>query len=123
MAPERRAGLRQDDARARSGVVTATAGEAAVLARAAMDASLDPADPDPLRWLERAHRLVPSDPNVALALASACLGDDPARAEGLFRSVLERHDVRQAWLGLAAARLRRSGPDEAAEALTTVLSR
>ncbi|HET6308654.1 MAG TPA: glycosyltransferase [Rhodopila sp.] len=97
--------------------------EAAALARAAMEASLDPAEANPVRWLERAHRLVPTDPNVALALASALLAQDPARAATLFQAVLERHDVRQAWLGLAAARLRLSGADAAAEPLGVVLSR
>ena len=57
-----------------------------------------------LRWLDRAHRIVPQDPNAALMLASACLGIDPERAAGLFAGVAEKYDVRQAWLGLAAAR-------------------
>jgi GT2 family glycosyltransferase len=76
-----------------------------------------------LRWLDRAHRLVPHDPNTKLTLAAACLGTDPYRASALFAEVAEIHDVRQAWLGLAAARLRLTGPDAAAEALAAVLSR
>jgi GT2 family glycosyltransferase len=76
-----------------------------------------------LRWLERAHRLVPLDPNATLTLASACLAHDPARAAALFQSVADKHDVRQAWLGLAAARLRLADPDAAADALAAVLSR
>ncbi len=75
------------------------------------------------RWLERAHRLVPRDPNVALALASALLAQDPARAASLFQHVANQHDVAQAWLGLAAARLRLAGPDEAAKPLVASLSR
>ncbi|HYZ21485.1 MAG TPA: hypothetical protein VE690_04940, partial [Rhodopila sp.] len=31
-----------------------------------------------LRWLDRAHRLVPHDPNAALTLASVCLVSDAA---------------------------------------------
>jgi GT2 family glycosyltransferase len=76
-----------------------------------------------LRWLERAHRLVPLDPNATLTLASACLATDPARAASLFESIASTSDIRQAWLGLAAARLRLAGPDNAAEALAVVLSR
>ncbi|WP_428490138.1 glycosyltransferase [Rhodopila sp.] len=78
---------------------------------------------DGLRWLERAHRLVPHDPIAALTLASACLASDPARAAALFADITDRHDIRQAWLGLAAARLRLAGPDNAAEPLGVVLSR
>jgi GT2 family glycosyltransferase len=100
---------------------------AAVLARAAMAQGLDllagNSRASALRWLERAHRLVPRDPNVTLALASACLAHDPGRAASLFQVVLDRHDVRQAWLGLASARLRLAGPDAAAEPLGIALSR
>ena len=78
---------------------------------------------DGLRWLERAHRLVPHDPSAALTLASACLASDPGRAAALFADLADRHDIRQAWLGLAAAKLRLAGPDNAAEALGVVLSR
>lgn len=59
-----------------------------------------------LRWLERAHRVVPLDPNVALALATALLATDPARAGALYATVTARHDVLQGWLGQAAALLR-----------------
>nr|WP_294513565.1 glycosyltransferase [uncultured Rhodopila sp.] len=76
-----------------------------------------------LRWLERAHRLLPSDPNAILSLASACLTSDPARAESLFRTITGQFDVRQAWLGLAAARLRLGDESAAAESLEIALSR
>ncbi len=75
-----------------------------------------------LRWLDRAHRLLPSDPNTILSLASACLGRDPKRAETLFSGIARQHDVRQAWLGLAAARLRLAGPAAAVEPLAAALS-
>ena len=76
-----------------------------------------------LRWLDRAHRLVPTDPNVTLALASACLAQNPARAASLFQDVTDRHDVRQAWQGLAAARLRLARPEQAEKLLAAALSR
>src|SRR4051794_16265015 len=106
-----------------------TAAEAAVvaLARTAMErglAALAAQDTAAARrWLDRAHRLVPGDPNAKLTLATACLAIDPARAASLFADVAENHDVRQAWLGLAAARLRDSGPAAAAEPLGALLSR
>ncbi|HEX4505022.1 MAG TPA: hypothetical protein VH722_04760, partial [Alphaproteobacteria bacterium] len=50
---------------------TGTEPPVAVLARAAMARGLAGDDKvGSLRWLERAHRLVPTDPNVTLALAS-----------------------------------------------------
>jgi GT2 family glycosyltransferase len=76
-----------------------------------------------LRWLERAHRLVPNDPNAILAFASALLASDPAKAVALFQKIVVRHDVRQAWLGLAATHLRLTDPAAAAVALAAVLSR
>jgi hypothetical protein len=76
-----------------------------------------------LRWLERAHRLVPHDLNATLALASACLESAPARASSLFADIVGKHDVRQAWLGLAAARLRLNEPEAATEAIAAVFSR
>ncbi len=75
------------------------------------------------RWLERAHRLVPLDPDATLTLASACLKHDPAKAASLFQTITQKYDVRQAWIGLAAARLRLAGPEAAAEPLAVALSR
>jgi GT2 family glycosyltransferase/glycosyltransferase involved in cell wall biosynthesis len=75
------------------------------------------------RWLERAHRLVPHDPNVALALAGACLAADPARSASLFLDVARKHDIKQAWLGLAAARFCAGDREAAAAPLANVLSR
>jgi GT2 family glycosyltransferase/glycosyltransferase involved in cell wall biosynthesis len=74
-------------------------------------------------WLDRAARLAPEDDTVALTLAATCLGHDPARAAALFAGVAARHDSREAWLGLAAAR--RAGGDAAgaAAALGALLSR
>ncbi|HYZ22498.1 MAG TPA: glycosyltransferase, partial [Rhodopila sp.] len=76
-----------------------------------------------LRWLDRAHRLVPHDPNAALTLASVCLVSDAAPAETLFAAVTSRFDVSHAWVGLATARLRQGNPAAAAEAVAPALSR
>jgi GT2 family glycosyltransferase/glycosyltransferase involved in cell wall biosynthesis len=97
----------------------------AALARAALAKGLEllaKSEPEALRWLERAHRLLPGDPNAILSLASACLGSDPARARDLFAEITARYDVRQAWLGLAAARLRLADTEAAAEAVAAALS-
>ena len=107
----------------------ATEGETQVasLARSALDeglAALARQDVQAaVRWLDRAHRLVPRDPNVTLTFASACLLRDPAKAQVLFTELLATHDIRQGWLGLAAARLRLAGAEMAAEAMATALSR
>jgi GT2 family glycosyltransferase len=97
------------------------------LARSALDlglAALAAQDTETaLRWLERALRLLPQDANTKLTLATACLRGNPSRAAALFADVAERHNVRQAWLGLAAARLRLGEHAPAAEALGLVLSR
>ncbi len=101
--------------------------ESAALARTAINhglAALAARDiPLALRWLERAHRLVPHDANAALTLASACLQGDPAKASALFTQVADKYPVRQAWLGLAAAHLRLTGAQAAAVSLAMVLSR
>ena len=95
----------------------------AALARTAVaqgHAALAGNDPDlALRWLERAHRLVPRDPNVILSLASICLQQDPERAARLFGTIVETYDVRQAWLGLAASHLRMDRLTEARGPLIT----
>ncbi len=79
--------------------------------------------PDALRWFERLYRLLPQDHYAALRLALVSLGVDAARAETLFARLLESFDLRDAWLGLAAARLRLANPAGAASALATALSR
>ncbi len=55
-------------------------------------------------WLERAHRLAPGDPSVALILASLYLHSDPPRALPLLEIAARRADASQIWLGLAALR-------------------
>lgn len=101
--------------------------EAARLARSAMveyrAATAAQAPEIALRWLDRAHRLVPRDPNIMLALAGANLSVEPARAASLFATVTEDHDIREAWLGLAAARLKLGAVDQAMACVARALSR
>jgi GT2 family glycosyltransferase/glycosyltransferase involved in cell wall biosynthesis len=54
--------------------------------------------------MQRACRLLPSDDALALALASACLGQDDAKAVELFARLAARYGGREAWTGLAIAR-------------------
>ena len=76
-----------------------------------------------LRWLDRAHRLVPADMNASLALATACLGHDDARAVLLSGAVTRDYDLAEAWfnaalrraLPLAQHRFSTTTPEEAAE--------
>ena len=60
---------------------------------------------------------------LTLVLATACLGYDDHRAAALFAKVTAEHDVREAWLGLAAARRRLGDRAGAAEALGAALRR
>jgi GT2 family glycosyltransferase/glycosyltransferase involved in cell wall biosynthesis len=76
-----------------------------------------------IAWLDRACRLAPADPSLELTLATHCLNVDPARAAALFAKAAERHDMREAWLGLAAARLLLGQSALAAEALHAALTR
>jgi TPR repeat protein len=69
------------------------------------------------RWLDRACRLARADDTLALMLATYCLGEDDPRAAELFARVLVANDVREAWLGLALARLRLNEPDAASAAV------
>jgi glycosyltransferase involved in cell wall biosynthesis len=76
-----------------------------------------------IRWLDRAHRLAPADPNIALALATAYLNHDDAAAAALFRAILATHDIREAWWGLATAWERLGRLPEAADAIHEALRR
>jgi GT2 family glycosyltransferase/glycosyltransferase involved in cell wall biosynthesis len=82
--------------------------------------------PDALAWLDRAARLAPNDPRIALDLARLRLagGREALRlAAESFARIAERHDAAQAWLGLAVARDRLSDPAGAASALNDLLQR
>ena len=76
---------------------------------------------DAIRWLDRAHRLIPSDGLVTLALGTACLARDNARAARLFSEIAETYGGREAWIGLAAARLQMTEHEGAARALHEAL--
>lgn len=76
-----------------------------------------------VRWLDRAHRVSWGDRTIALILASALIGDDNHRASSLFSHVLATADVRDAWLGLATARLLSGDLSGARTALEAALSR
>jgi GT2 family glycosyltransferase len=101
--------------------------EPVLLARAAAargQAALTAGDrPTALRWFDRATRLVPADAHMKLSLAAACIGLDDRRAERLFNEIARRHDRREAWFGVVAARLRLGDPVSAAEIFASVLSR
>ncbi len=78
---------------------------------------------DAIRWLERAHRLAPRDGTITLVLASAAIGQDNPKAAALFEAVLASADVRDAWFGLATARLLIGDLSAARAAVAKVLSR
>lgn len=73
-------------------------------------------------WLDRACRLSPGDRTYTLALATHSLASSPARAAILFASVTASDDVREAWVGLASARLHLGDAQQAAAALGHALS-
>ncbi len=75
------------------------------------------------RWLERACRLLPHDDTLALALATACLGQDDAKAAALFANLAARHDRREVWAGLAIARRHTGDLEGAAAAVSHALAR
>src|SRR5205807_1420719 len=54
------------------------------------------------RWLDRARRLAPGSATVALTLATVWQRQGRGEAEQLFETLAREHDVRPAWLGLAA---------------------
>jgi GT2 family glycosyltransferase/glycosyltransferase involved in cell wall biosynthesis len=78
-------------------------------------------------WLERAVRLAPGDPRIALDLANARIvigGAEQWDAAGqTFASLAERYDVVPAWLGLLTVRRLRGDHRGAAEALEALLRR
>lgn len=77
---------------------------------------------DARRWLERAHRLMPNDGTVALALAIALLAEDAwAEAEPLFQTLTDRYGTPEAWAGLATCAHLRGNAAQARLALTAAL--
>ena len=85
-------------------------------------AATDPAEA--IRWLERAHRLLPKDGTVTLSLASALLRiGESGRAAALFREVAERNGTMEAWSGLTTALHLAGREQEARDALAVLLTR
>jgi glycosyltransferase involved in cell wall biosynthesis len=78
---------------------------------------------DAMRWLDRAHRLAPDDGTITLVLASAAIGADNPKAVTLFSQVAADSDVRDAWLGLATARVLLRDLVGASAAVAEALSR
>ncbi|HEY2132620.1 MAG TPA: glycosyltransferase [Acetobacteraceae bacterium] len=75
------------------------------------------------RFLERAHRIGPEDATIALSLASLHLRAGAlSDAAALLTTMLPRHDVREVWLTLAAARHGLGDASGAATALARALS-
>ncbi len=59
--------------------------------------------PEALRWLRRAHRLLPKDGIVTFAFASALMqAGDLSQAADLFQAIGDRYAMPEAWAGLAA---------------------
>ena len=74
-------------------------------------------------WLDRAHRIAPKDPAIALALAGARIRlGAQAAAEVLLRDLAEGHDFSEIWLSLASVRRSLGDDTEAATALGRALS-
>ena len=75
------------------------------------------------RRLERACRLAPKNPVPVVSLAAVLLQRRAPDAARLFARVAQEYDLREAWLGLAAARRLDRDPDGAAAALAQALAR
>ena len=88
----------------------------------AQRASLAGAPAEAVRWLERAHRLLPGDTLVLLTLGSQLLAaGDPARAVALLAPLAERDRVPAAWVPLASAHLSLGALGLAASAVANAL--
>ncbi len=74
-------------------------------------------------WLERARRLTPQDGSIRLALAALMLRQGAPQAVALLEQVAGEDDVREAWMGLIAARHSRQDAPGAAAAMAALLQR
>ena len=74
------------------------------------------------RWLERARRLAPADPVIAMSLATVLLALADPGAVALFREVASGHDLLPAWLGWAASSRLAGDHPAACQALARALS-
>ncbi len=76
-----------------------------------------------LPWLDRAHRLAPSDQNLRFALAWRRLqAGEPAAAAPLFADMARRFGSPECWAGLAACHVATGDVQAAREAVATALS-
>jgi GT2 family glycosyltransferase/glycosyltransferase involved in cell wall biosynthesis len=76
------------------------------------------------QWLERAWRLIPTDPNLAFALAGARMAcGDVQGARRLFASLAETADVPEVLAGLSACALRLGNVEAAVAACGRALAR
>ena len=71
--------------------------------------------------LDRAQRLAPDNATLNLALAGETLSRRVAHSAELFARVARQHDMREAWLGLAATHHLRAEASQVAEALNRAL--
>jgi len=80
-----------------------------------------------LLWLERAARIAPHDPRIALDLANMRVSvgevEQLERAGVTFAQLAERYDLVSAWLGLVTVKRLLGEEREAAAALASLLSR
>ncbi len=90
----------------------------------AQQASLAGKPADAVRWLERAHLLIPDDKLVALTLASQLLTcGDPARAVALLTPLAHRDHIPLAWMALGSAHLALGAAELAVSAIQQALQR
>ncbi|MGC8469594.1 MAG: hypothetical protein ACP5NI_06770, partial [Acetobacteraceae bacterium] len=75
------------------------------------------------RLLDRLARIGGTDPTLALAAATLRLGIGDPEAGPALAAIARRHDVREAWFGLAASALRAGDATAAATALAAGLAR
>jgi GT2 family glycosyltransferase/glycosyltransferase involved in cell wall biosynthesis len=96
-----------------------TAADAMALGQAAMAAGNMA---EACRWLDRSRRVAGGNDAISLlhAMAALQLGDPDAEAE--LAVLADRHDLREAWLGLARARHRAGNAEGAAAALAEALA-
>lgn len=76
-----------------------------------------------LRHYEYASRLSPADAALILAIGTTRLAQHDPRAIEAFALIAARHDIQEAWLGLATAYQRMGEQGPAAEKLRVLLSR
>ncbi len=78
--------------------------------------------PEALRWLDRAHRMLPKDGMIAFALATGLMqAGDLTRAADFFQDLGGRYALADAWAGLAACARMMGDTGRAASAMAAAL--